>query len=232
LIIVSYNSRRYLRPCLESICNYTGAVRDYQIWIVDNASTDGSVSLIKTLPSINRILNQTNRGYGSACNQGIKSGQGKYIFIMNSDLQVTNNWLTPLIQTLKDPKVAIVGPRLINPTGYLVGIPVVKGTFIEQPQSCLALGGACLGIKRALIPELGYFDEHYFHYFEETDYCYQARAHGYRLIYQPTSTIIHQVHGSCHNLYQLRHYYEQSKAYFQQKWMQMIQEDFHNHPDL
>ena len=200
--------------------------------MVDNASTDGSVSLIKNLPRINRILNSTNRGYGSACNQGIKNGHGRYIFLMNSDLQVTPNWLPPLLQTLQQPEVAIVGPKLLNPSGYLVGLPVIKGDFKPESQSCLAISGACLGIKRQLLPELGYFDEHYFHYFEETDYCYQARAHGYQVVYQPASTVIHQVNGSCHDLPKLRHYYQQSKAYFRQKWGEMLRKEFSDDSDL
>jgi GT2 family glycosyltransferase len=78
--------------------------------------------------------------------------------------------------------------------------------------------GACLGIKRELLPELGYFDENYFHYFEETDYCYNARAHGYKVVYCPESKVIHRYNGSCRSRRRLQEYFKKSEAYFRQKW--------------
>jgi GT2 family glycosyltransferase len=241
IVIVSYNTRKYLGECLDSIGANTGITQDYQVWVVDNGSTDNSNSEIKIRPWVNGILSRSNRGYAWACNQGIKAGSGNYIFLLNSDVMVTPGWLTPLITTLaSSPEVAVVGPRLVNPEGLLVGVgvvgtnarPIIRGwgepdepQRYHEPIAVLSVCGACMGIKRSLLPVLGVFDEHYFHYFEETDYCYNARYHGYSVIYCPFSKVIHRVSGSCRNTKILREYYRKGSIYFQQKWA-----DFLNDP--
>jgi GT2 family glycosyltransferase len=239
IIIVSYNSRRYLSNCIRSIIDHT-LPQPYQIWAVDNASTDGSRELLQAHRQVKTIYNRTNRGYGSACNQGITAGQGEYIFLLNSDLQVTPNWLPPLIQLLAtQPQTAVVGPKLVNPDGYIVSAGVIganahpanrgwgqfdQSDLYQQTIEVLSVCGACMGIKRALLPQLGLFDETYFHYFEETDYCYNARFHGYQVIYCPDSKVIHYGQGSCHNRDKLNQYYRHGQAYFAQKWAEFLKD--------
>ncbi|NLY74948.1 MAG: glycosyltransferase family 2 protein [Firmicutes bacterium] len=240
LIIVSFNTRKYLNECLQSIKEQTPLNREIRVLVVDNCSVDGSVEMIKANRWVQGIYNQKNRGYGAACNQGIRSGNGKYIFLLNSDTRVTSGWLQPLIKTLESTEVAVVGPRLVNPEGYLVGVgvvganskPVLRGWGEpDEPDryseycECLSVGGACMGIKRELLPELGYFDEHYFHYFEETDYCYNARYHGYKVIYCPASKVIHRVYGSCQNMRILNDYFSKSREYFQKKWKEFLNDE-------
>jgi GT2 family glycosyltransferase len=82
-----------------------------------------------------------------------------------------------------------------------------------------------MGIKRQNISELGLFDENYFHYFEETDYCYNARYHGYKVIYCPDSTVIHRVFGSCGDFQRLNKYFQNGEKYFQKKWRFFLQDD-------
>lgn len=241
LIVVSFNTRKYLADCVKSIKEQTVLDRDIKVWVVDNCSVDGSVSLIKSWDWIQGIYNQKNRGYGAACNQGIQSGNGRFIFLINSDIKFTPNWLQPLIKTLdSEARIAVVGPRLVNPEGYLVGVgvtgtnakPVLRGwgepdepSRYNRYRECLSVGGACMGIKRQLLPELGYFDEHYFHYFEETDYCYNARYHGYKVIYCPESKVIHRVYGSCQNMRILNNYFSESREYFQNKWKDYLADE-------
>ncbi len=234
IIIINHNTKDYLSDCLQSIKKFSGNTDDYRVWVVDNASSDGSVELIKNRGDfVNGIYNQKNRGYGPACNQGISSGTGNYIFLLNSDTIVTDKWLPPLINGLSSSGVAVVGPRLVNPSGLLVGVgvvgtnahPVFRGwnepnepDRYNKQLEVLSVGGACMGIKRELIPQLGFFDEHYFHYFEETDYCYNARYRGYKIIYCPASTVIHQVSGSLQDKQRLRKYFREGEKYFQKKW--------------
>lgn len=237
IIIVNFNTRKYLAACLESLRAHTGPAADYRIWVVDNGSTDGSRALIRSTQGVNGIFNHANRGYGAACNQGIKRGCGEYIFLLNSDTMVTPGWLSPLLKLLADPQTAVVGPRLVTPDGFLVGAgvvgtnshPVIRGwgepdnpDSYREVTECLSVGGACMGIKRALLPELGYFDEHYFHYFEETDYCYNARFHGYKVLYCPDSKVIHRVFGSCRNHRRLQQYFREGERYFQKKWRDFL----------
>lgn len=233
-MIVNYNTRKYLAESLDSIRDNTGSYQDYRVWVVDNGSTDDSLLEIKKRPWVLGIRNRKNRGYGPACNQGIKAGSGHYIFLLNSDVKVTPGWLAPLVAQLASaPEIAVVGPRLVNPEGLLVGTgvigtnarPVIRGWGepdepgkYDEPAEVLSVGGACMGIKRSLLPVLGYFDEHYFHYFEETDYCYNARHHGFKVIYCPYSKVIHRVLGSCRDVRRLNDYYRKGSTYFQQKW--------------
>lgn len=233
IIVVSFNTKKYLAACLESIRAYSGHPGDYRVTVVDNASTDGSPALIRSTRWVRGIFNSTNRGYGAACNQGIKSGAGEYIFLLNSDTMVTPGWLPSLLQLLARPDTAVAGPRLVTPDGFLAGAgvtgsnsrPILRGWGepddpgkYNEITECLSVSGACMGIKRALLPELGYFDEHYFHYFEETDYCYNARFHGYKIFYCPESKVIHRVAGSCRNPRRLQRYFREGERYFQKKW--------------
>jgi Predicted glycosyltransferases len=240
ILIISYNTKEYLTDCLQSIKNFSGNPDNYQVWVVDNASSDGSAELIKNQNNfVNGIYNQKNRGYGPACNQGILAGVGDYIFLLNSDTLVTAGWLPPLIRIIDSPEIAIVGPRLVNPEGLLVGAgvtgtnahPVIRGwgepsepDRYNEPIEVLSVCGACMGIRRNLIPKLGLFDEHYFHYFEETDYCYNARYHGYKVYYCPESTVIHRVYGSCKDFQRLKKYYREGEKYFQKKWKPFLKD--------
>lgn len=233
-VIVNFNTRKYLGDCLDSIRANSGLYEDYRVWVVDNGSTDDSRHEIRTRPWVTGIMNRSNRGYGSACNQGIKTGSGNYIFLLNSDVTVTPGWITPMVATLASAReIAVVGPRLVNPEGLLVGVgvvgtnarPIIRGwgepdepERYNQTIECLSVCGACMGIKRDLLSVLGFFDEKYFHYFEETDYCYNARYHGYKVIYHPKSKVIHHVQGSCRNFRQLNKYYQTSEKYFNEKW--------------
>lgn len=240
IVIVNFNTRKFLAESLDSIRTHSGPYPDYRVWVVDNGSSDNSLLELKNRPWVFKIMNRQNRGYGPACNQGIKAGSGSYIFLLNSDVTVTPDWLEPLIHLLASaPDIAVVGPRLVNPEGLLVGTgvtgtnarPVIRGwgepdepNKYPEPAEVLSVGGACMGIKRSLLPVLGFFDEHYFHYFEETDYCYNARYHGFKVMYCPYSRVIHQVFGSCQNLRVLNEYYQKGYRYFQQKWADFLKD--------
>lgn len=233
LVIVNYNSRRYLEKCLASIYRYTP--RPFKIIVVDNGSTDGSVEYLEGRSDLECLPNQENLGYAAACNQGIRQGVNPYIILLNPDIEVTRGWLEPLLGSARHPKVAVVGPKLVNSEGLLVGTgvkdwneltrprswmqPDYPGRFMK-PEECISVGGACYLIKRALLPELGFFDERYFLYFEETDYSINALLKGFKVIFNPKSVVIHHVGatggGGGH---QARlNYFRESRAKFVAKW--------------
>jgi hypothetical protein len=241
IIVVNFNTQNLLEECLYSIKTSTGLSDDYRVFVIDNGSTDSSKSIIKKNRWVTGIFNRKNLGYGAACNQGILAGRGQYIFLMNSDIKATSNWLAPMVKTLASSfKIAVVGPKLINHQGFIVGAgvvgtnahPVIRGwgepnheNTYNQSMECLSVGGACMGIKRGLLSTLGLFDEHYFHYFEETDYCYNARFHGYKIIYCPESMVIHRVFGSCKNFKLLDQYYHKAQQYFLNKWRDFLNDE-------
>lgn len=198
IIIVNYNSLNYLEKCLQSIQEHTAY--PYNIIIIDNNSTDNSQKYLVTLNNIIVIYNQKNKGCAAAWNQGIKAGGNRYILLLNPDTEVTPDWLYPLVKTSSaNDDIAIIGTKHVNEKEEVIHAGVIRKNANKiirrayhdnpktyaKPQDVIRIHGACFMIKRDLIPQLGYFDERYFLYSEETDYCLNAREKGYRVYYYP-----------------------------------------------
>lgn len=236
IVIINYNTRQLILECLDSIFN--NETIPVQVFVIDNASVDDSVEMIsKYYPQVNVIKNTTNEGYGKACNKGIVAGKNPYIVLLNSDTKVTSGWLEPIINVFeKNEDTAVVGSKLLSENNHIMGSGVIgtnanpqirgwmepdNGQFNKQID-CISVCGACMMIKRENIPTLGLFDENYFFYYEETDYCYGARDKGYRIIYCPESRVIHHQHGSCKDNELLRRYFDESDKIFHGKWAHMM----------
>ncbi len=243
IVVISYNTKNLLLACLQQLALYTD--EPHRVIVVDNASRDGTPeTLQKTIEEyqwshVQIIANLHNVGYAKACNQGIKAGTSPYILLLNSDVLVTPGWLTPLIDCMKeDSKIAVVGPKMIDEKGRITGAGIV-GTYekhvprgylevdapgkYEEEEDCFSVCGAAYLILRANLPVLGLFDEHYFFYFEETDYSLQARTKGFRIVYCPKSKIYHLQGKSSQDHGQLRRYFEESESYFRRKWMPVFE---------
>jgi GT2 family glycosyltransferase len=237
IVVVSFNTRQLLERCLRSIRAHTppGA---YRLHVVDNASSDGSAEWARAQPDVDLVVSAENAGYARACNQGARRGDGEHILFLNADVAALPGWLPPLLDTLEsDERIAVVGPRLVNEQGRIVGAGIV-GTNAEPEIrlwmqreidaedrrciDCLSVCGAAYMIKRALVPVLGLFDERYFFYFEETDYSYNARDRGYRVVYCPASRMIHTWGGSGRANPLLGHYFSEGRRLFDRKWAHMM----------
>ena len=118
--IVTWNAKDYLQKCLNSIYENIGNIT-FEIIVVDNASTDATVSMVKTqFPSVILIENKNNLGYGSANNQAIKISKREYILILNPDTIIFNDSIQRLVEFLdQNPKVGAVGPKIVNPDGSI-----------------------------------------------------------------------------------------------------------------
>ncbi|MDI3547848.1 MAG: hypothetical protein PWR10_1500 [Halanaerobiales bacterium] len=239
LVITNYNTRDYLEKCITSIKKYTDL--SYRLIVVDNGSTDGSLEYLRRLSNIELIENKENLGYAGACNQGILAGDGDFIVLLNSDIEVTEGWIQPLIETAREEGVAVVGPKLINKNNEIVGAGVTRlddalprgwkqkdgpGVFGDK-EDVISVGGACYLIKRELLPVLGLFDEGYFFYFEELDYSLRAREKGYRVVYCPEAKIYHHHEGSLtpgdyEGRLQRNKYFSASKRRFLGKWAEVV----------
>lgn len=232
LVIVSYNSWQDVKRCLESIRRHTPA--PYHIIVVDNYSTDKTVAYLKSQSDITSIYLPHNQGYAAAVNRGLKEGEGDYIFLLNQDIIVTPGWLEPLLYSFeKNPQVAVVGPKLITPEGLIAGAgvvgtvskhhirgflePDVEGRY-EEEEECLSISGACYGIRRNLLSEIGLFDESFFLYFEETDYSLRAQKKGYRVLYCPKSLVYHDMQWEKRDHKALNITFQESQSIFQNKW--------------
>jgi len=238
IVIPSYNTRQLTVDCIDSIIRHSH--QKEQIIVVDNASVDDSVAVIKVkFPQVTIIKNVTNDGYAKACNQGARAGNGPYILFLNSDTKIVDShWLDAMIQVFeRDKSVAVVGPKLINSQNKITGCgvigtnakPVIRG-WMEPNRSdkynlkmeCVSVCGACMMIKRGNIPQLGLMDERYPFYFEETDYCYNARSKGFKVMYTPATTVLHYHQGSSKDNVQLTQWFKTGQAIFNTKFARMM----------
>jgi GT2 family glycosyltransferase/Flp pilus assembly protein TadD len=206
IIMPVYNGCELTRACLTSLLEHTGP-HPWEVIIIDNASSDGTVELLGGLPQhMHVIRNPTNAGFARACNQGALQAQGTYLLFLNNDTVVTANWLDPLITAIEQPEVGVVGCKLLYPDGRIqhAGISLLKG-IPDHPyryaNADLAAAsalkemdmvtGACLMVSRSLFTALAGFDEIYRNGVEDVDFCLRVRQAGYRVLYQPETVIYH-----------------------------------------
>jgi hypothetical protein len=213
IIIVNYNEREYLENCLKSILENTGDI-NYEVIVVDNGSSDGSVEFLKQLSimdsRIRVIALKKNVGYSSAINIGYRNSNGSLIALLSNDTQVTRGWLTSLIQTLNsDKEIGCVQSKLLlmdypsridslghilDPLGFLRPkgyMELDKGQFDNYDDICVVQVVACL-LKRSVIEKIGLFDDDYFIMHEDTDLSLRLHMAGYKIILVPTSIVYHK----------------------------------------
>lgn len=195
IIILTHNELPYTRTCLDSIRLCTD--EPFELVVVDNASTDGTVEYLQSVPDVRLIRNTENLGFPKAANQGIQAASGLQILLLNNDCIVTTGWLCRLLRALhSDPKIGLVGPcsNLVSgeqevPVGYddLSGLDGFAWDFGQannrKQEEADRLVGFCLLIRRGLIDEIGPLDERFgLGCFEDDDYCRRALQAGYRVI--------------------------------------------------
>ncbi len=229
IIILNWNTKELLQQCVESITKQwttaKGRLFPAELIIVDNASTDGSVDYIKELTKlriiglkIKGIFNQENLGYAKGNNIGIKTAQGEYLLILNSDTIVKNNALTKLVNFLdKNPDIDIVGPKLLNKDGTYQPncgrFPDLLTVFImlfaehfknsrlvrfspSKTQEVDWLMGAAFLARKKVFAKIGGFDENIFMYMEEVEWFYRAHMGGFKAFFFDEAQIIHLGQGS------------------------------------
>lgn len=217
IIIVSWNTRELLDHCLRSI--YENPVSgDYEIWIVDNSSSDRSVEMVKEkYPEVKLIENQHNPGFAAANNQAIRVSEGKYILLLNPDTELKSDALNQLIQFMEQhPKAGGAGAMLILPDGsvqqschpslslgrelwrlfhldklHAIGSYEMEKWDKQAAREVDGLQGAALILRRQALAQVGLLDEDYFMYTEEVDLCYRLRKAGWRLYWLPEAKVLH-----------------------------------------
>jgi GT2 family glycosyltransferase len=222
VIIVNWNTRELLAAGLASIYAHPPA-GPFDVWVVDNASTDGSAALVRErFPQVRLIANPDNRGFAAANNQAIAASAGRYVVLFNSDALALPDSLAAMVRFLDaHPAVGAVGPKLLNRDGsfqasyarfpnllselaLLTGVakwwlgpyaPSPRPAPGEQPHRVDWVAGAALMVRRTAIDQVGLLDEGYFLYSEETDWCWRLGHAGFPVWYLPDVQIIHQ-HGA------------------------------------
>lgn len=219
VIIVNWNTRDVLAKCIRSVYE-TGQGIDLEIILVDNASKDGSVTMVRrSFPEVRLIENTENVGFVRANNQAIARCQGRYVLLLNSDTYVLSNSLVNTVQFMNDhPKAGIAGVRLLNPDGtfqasytpfptlwreFLIlsglGRWLIRPTFPSfGPRSKKGprqikgyMEGAYLMARREAIDQIGGLDERIFMYAEDVDWCYRFHQTGWEVWYLPEAPIFH-----------------------------------------
>ena len=214
VVVVTYNALPWVERCLES-------VRAYETIVVDHGSTDGTLELARERFPQARLLEQENKGLGGGSNAGMRIASGDYYLLLNSDAWALDDAVDKLIAFAEaHPEAAVVGPRLLNPDGSLQrsvrGFPTLWRLATEYfflrklaPRSRALnafygarfdhdevreadfLMGACLLVRRQAVDTVGLFDEDFFMFSEETDWCYRFRQAGWKVLFYPGAEFVH-----------------------------------------
>lgn len=186
IITLTHNHLEYTRKYVESLYKYT---KDFELILVDNGSTDGTLEYIKSLPykNIKTIYNKENQGFSKGNNQGIKIAEGEFIGFLNNDILLYPNWFEECEKVFEKENAAFVSPRHINPhydnTNEHKFIKYFENNFkyknnYEKSFDCCEF--SCVITKREIINSIGIFDENYTPaFFEDNDFKYRAIEAGY-----------------------------------------------------
>lgn len=247
VIIVSWKVKDKLKANLESVMASSGV--SFECFVVDNNSDDGTLEMLeKDFPSVIRIANTENLGFAKACNQAMKQAQGKYILLLNPDMQVFPDTLAETFKWLEaNPQAAIAGINLIGEDGQNIKHVRRFPKLLDQMAICLkfphlfpqildsylrkdfdynksaqvdSIRGAFFLIRRSAFKILGLLDERYFLWFEEVDYCRRAKENNLEVWYTSSAKAKDFIGQSFNqiSLSQKQSYFRQSMLAYFKKW--------------
>ena len=218
IVIVNFNGGAHLEHCLGSLEHHPPRT-PFEIVVVDNASTDGSLEAARNRTSVRLVERRTNAGFSAGNNAGIRASSGELVLLLNNDTLVPPGAIDRLVERLDaDPSAAIAGPRLVDADGlaelsfgpmisplgelrqkvvtglHARGVGPVRG-WVERATRRERyvdwVSGACLLVRRAVAERVGLLDERFFLYTEDVDFCASVRAHGWKVLFTPASEIVH-----------------------------------------
>lgn len=214
VVILNWNGVPLLKQFLPSVIQFS---KEANIYVIDNASTDDSISVLKNeFPSIQIIQNNGNYGFAKGYNEGLKTIKEPYLALVNSDIEVTENWLEPIIDIFDhESNTVIVQPKILDykkksffeyagaAGGFIdkYGFPFCRGRVFDaleentgQYDDTIKIfwaSGACFFVRNAIFTELNGFDEDFFAHQEEIDFCWRAFNKDYDIKYCGLSTVYH-----------------------------------------
>jgi len=214
IVILNWNGKKLLEQFLPSVVQNSP---EATVYIADNASTDDSISFVtKHFPTIQIIKNKYNFGYAQGYNEALKQVDADIFALVNSDVEVTQNWLQPILETFKnEPNTAIVQPKILDYKhkeyfeyagaggGFIdkYGFPFCRGRIFDTIEkdngqyndTCdiFWASGASFFIRSSVFKELNGFDVDFFAHQEEIDLCWRAINKNYTIKYNGLSTIYH-----------------------------------------
>ena len=223
IVILNWNGKQLLERFLPSVTAYSG---DAELIVADNGSSDDSVAFLREhYPEVRIIQNRENYGFAGGYNEALREVDADLYCLLNSDVEVTKGWLTPVLQLFaRNSGIGIVQPKikdLNQPTffeyagaagGFLdrFGYPFCRGRIFQSleedhgqyddTREIFWATGACMFIRQDVFRELGGFDPDYFAHQEEVDLCWRARNHGYRIYYTGECEVFHMGGSTLNNM--------------------------------
>lgn len=222
VVILNWNGQKHLETFLPSVVKYSA---NANIYIADNCSTDTSLDFVKKhYPTIKLILNPENGGFAKGYNQALQNLEEEYFVLLNSDVEVTENWIAPIVEQFDlHDNISIAQPKIKSylqkeyfeyagaAGGFIdfLGYPFCQGRIFNklekdtgqynQNKEVFWATGACMFIKSSLFKELGGFDDRYFAHMEEIDLCWRAKNLGHKVYYIAKSEVFHLGGGTMKN---------------------------------
>jgi len=223
VVILNFNGRSFLEKFLPTVLLHSAG---HKVYVADNASTDDSITFLKTnFPQVSIIANTENSGYAKGYNTALKQVNADYYILLNSDVEVTANWIEPVIDLMqKDPKIVACQPKLLDfnnrdvfeyagaSGGYIdtYGYPFCRGRIFNalekdkgQYDNAIEVfwaTGACLFVNAKAFWQAGGLDDDYFAHMEEIDLCWRLKNIGYSIYVQPASVVYHVGGGTLNKL--------------------------------
>ncbi len=223
VIIVNWNLCELIKECIHSLHS---TIKDmtFEIIVVDNASSDNSVEMLKQdFPEVITVTNNKNIGFGKANNQACKMSQGKYLLLLNPDATVLPTSVEKMLHILKtQEEVGLVGPKILNSDDtiqkaclrkypslirelqYLLRLDrfltdkrlLTSGLNYEKAQEANVISGSCMLLSRDVFEQSGRFDERFFMYGEDVDLCRSVWESGWKVLYYHKAVVQHNAHSA------------------------------------
>ena len=213
IVILNYNGRAMLQNFLPTVLQHSFG---YKVIVADNASTDDSVAYLKThFPEVEHIQMLVNKGFAGGYNEALAHLKANYYILLNSDVEVTENWITPVIQEMKAKNWVAAQPKILAQKqkshfeyagaagGYLdkLGYAFCRGRIFDTAEvdenqyntnkEIFWATGACMFIDSGVYHQMGGFDADFFAHMEEIDLCWRIQQAGFKIGYVAQSTVYH-----------------------------------------
>jgi GT2 family glycosyltransferase len=214
VVILNWNGKNWLQKFLPSVIHYSGSA---EIYVIDNQSTDNSVEFLKDeFPTVKIVVNDKNYGFAGGYNEGLKEIKNEYYCLLNSDVEVTENWIEPVLNLFKtDTSISAIQPKILsfNNKNYFefagaagglidnLGYPYCRGRIFDDLEEdkgqyddeteIFWASGCCLFIRSKDFWEQKGFDERFFAHQEEIDLCWRLINSGKKIFYTGKSKVYH-----------------------------------------
>ncbi|MFA6513917.1 MAG: glycosyltransferase family 2 protein [Patescibacteria group bacterium] len=241
IIVINHKTPQLTINCLKSLFTLSG-LEDREIIVIDNASEDGSVEILKNefADKIQIVSNKRNLGFAAANNQGAALSTGDFLLFLNSDTIAKDDFLSKCLNLFKqDENMGVVSPRLKLENGeaqkHAFGLFPTLGGLITQtgkreiiiPEKTKILevdwvSGCALMIRRELFEKIGGWDDHFFLYFEDVDICKRVKEAGYKIAVNLETEITHLGGKSLSLNSERKNYYYEAQDYYFDKWYGVI----------